>query len=230
MCQILDISYEYTFVGMSSSKRDPDSDGASSETDKYVASLMKQNEGLYLQNDVNCVESMKRIISHFGPFDPKEIEFQRNALKNSEGNFINMFQRQLIHDIFYNYFGDVESIKCINPATDYIILMLAAKKILLANHCVIMPYVISGKVEKLVPRKTINKKEEKDLISSPYYNELINKYRNTKILNVILGNFATVISSSFRIIDYHNPEIHGKKIETIPSIIMEELQLMTLLY
>lgn len=173
---------------------------------------------------------MNTIRSQYGPFDPCEIEFQRNRLKNAEGSFINGFQKQLIYNIFYKYFGDVEAIKSIQPATDYIEMMLAAKKILLENHMIIMPYVISAKVEKLVPRKSINKKEEKELLQSPYYPMLIDKYKSDKIINNILGTLATVISSSFRIIDYHNPAIDGKKIDTIPSIVMEELQLMTLLY
>ena len=230
LCQVLDIGYEFGFVPLSSSKRDADSDGASSEFDKYEAGKLKSNEGLYLHNSVNCEETMKTIIQQFGPFDPEEIAFQRNCLKNNEGSFINNFQKQLIFNMFYKYFGDVEAIKGIRPATDYIILMLAAKKILLEQHMIIMPYVISAKVEKLVPRKSINKKEEKDLISSPYYPMLMEKYRNEDIIKNILSTFATVISSNFTIIDYYNKNIHGRKINTIPAIVLEELQLMTLLY
>ena len=197
---------------------------------KYEASILKTSEALAIQNQINCEETMNTIRSQYGPFDPNEVAFQRNRLKNSEGSFINGFQKQLIYNIFYKYFGDVEAIKSIQPATDYIEMMLAAKKILLANHMIIMPYVISSKVEKLVPRKSINKKEERELLQSPYYPLLLEKYKSDKIMNNILGTLATVISSSFRIIDYHNPMIDGKKIDTIPSIVMEELQLMTLLY
>lgn len=200
------------------------------EYTKYEASKLKTNEGLYLHNAVNCEETMKSIVEQFGPFNPEEIAFQRNCLKNNEGVFINNFQKQLIFNIFYKYFGDTEAIKGIRPATDYIIMMLAAKKILLNQHMIIMPYVLSGKVDKLVPRKSINKKEEKDLLSSPYYPLLMEKYRNEEIIKNILSTFATVISSNFRIIDYYNREIHGKKIDTIPAIVLEELQLLTLLY
>ena len=228
-CQILDIGYEFGFVPLSSSKRDADSDNAASEYDKYEAGILKTSEALAIQNQINCEETMRTIRSQYGPFDPAEIEYQRNCLKNAEGNFINGFQKQLIYNIFYKYFGDTEAIKSIQPATDYIEMMLAAKKILLSNHMIIMPYVISAKVEKLVPRKTINKKEEKELLSSPYYKFLVDKYRNDKIINNILGTLATVISSNFRIIDYYNHDIDGKRIDTIPSIVMEELQVMTLL-
>lgn len=173
---------------------------------------------------------MKIIESQYGPFDEKEIEFYRENLKNDNGSFVNNFQKQLIFNMFYKYFGDVESVYSIVPSTDYIKLMIAAKRILLDNYMIIMPYVISGKAERVVSRKTINKKEEKDLKSSQYYPMLIDKYRNEKVVQQILSTFATVISSSFRIIDYHNPELHGKMIDTIPSIVLEELMLLTLLY
>ena len=197
---------------------------------KYEAGLIRSNEALYLQNKINSSETMKIIESQYGPFDEKEIEFYRENLKNDSGSFINNFQKQLIFNIFYKYFGDVESVYSIIPATDYIKLMLAAKKILLDNYMIILPYVISGKVEKIVPRKTINKKEDKDLKSSQYYPMLMDKYRSEKVMQQILSTFATVISSTFRIIDYHNPDLNGKIIDCIPSIVLEELCILTLLY
>ena len=197
---------------------------------KYEAGLIRTNEALYLQNRVNSRETMKIIESQFGPFDEKEIEFYRENLKNDSGSFINNFQKQLIFNMFYKYFGDVESIYCITPSTDYIKLLIAAKRILKSNYMVIMPYVISGKVEKLVPRKTINKREEKDLKSSQYYSLLLEKYKSEKVMQQILSTFATVISSTFKVVDYENPELNGKTIDCIPAIVLEELLLLTLLY
>ena len=97
---------------------------------KYEAGLIRTNEALYLQNRVNSCETMKIIESRFGPFDEKEIEFYRENLKNENGSFINNFQKQLIFNMFYKYFGDVESVYSIVPSTDYIKLMIAAKRIL----------------------------------------------------------------------------------------------------
>ena len=227
-CQITDIGYEYNFVPLSSSKRD--AEDSTSEFDKYEAGLIRSNEALYLQNKINSSETMKIIESQFGPFDEKEIEFYRENLKNDSGSFINNFQKQLIFNIFYKYFGDVESVYAIVPATDYIKLMIAAKKLLLDNYMIILPYVISGKVEKLVPRKTINKKEDKDLKSSQFYPMLMDKYRSEKVMQQILSTFATVISSTFRVIDYNDPNMHGKIIDCIPSIVLEELCILTMLY
>ena len=227
-CQITDIGYEYNFVPLSSSKRDAEDN--TSEFDKFESGLIRSNEALYLQNKINASETMKIIESQYGPFDEKEIEFYRENLKNDSGSFINNFQKQLIFNLFYKYFGDVESVYAIIPSTDYIKLMIAAKKILLDNYMIIMPYVISGKVEKIVPRKTINKKEDKDLKSSQYYPMIMDKYRSEKVMQQILSTFATVISSTFRIIDYNNPELNGKIIDCIPAIVLEELCLCTLLY
>lgn len=227
-CQITDIGYEFGYVSLSSSKRDGDEN--SSEFDKYESGIVKSSEAIYLQCKVNSAETIKVIESQFGPFSDEEITFYRESLRNSQNNYINNFQKQLIFNLFYKYFGDTEAIYAIQPSTDYIKLMLAAKKILMNNYMIIMPYVLSGKVEKLVTRKTINKKEEKELLASPYYPHLLEKYRDERIIKEILSTFATVISSTFRIVDYDNPKLNGKIIDTIPAIVLEELQLMTLLY
>ena len=227
MCQITDIGYEFGFVPLSSSKREGEDN--TSDIDKFEANLIKQNEAIAIQNKVNCRETVNSIDTLFGPFDKAEIEFYRENLKNETGNVINNFQRQLIFNLFYKYFGDTVSIYSIDSAADYIKMMLAAKKILSNNFMVIMPYIISGKVEKLVTRKTINKKEELKLKTSPYYPLIVETYRSERIIQQILSNIATVISSNFRIIDYQNPSIHGKMIDTIPDIVMEEMLAMTLM-
>ena len=229
-CQILDIGYEYGFVSLSSSKRDGEDN--LSETDRREAALLKQNEALALQASVSAEETMKVIDSLFGPFDDKEIEYHRNKLKNDVGSYQNPFQKQLIHDLFYKYFGDVEVIHHVKePAVDYIKLMLAARKILEQSKMVIMPYVISGKIEKLVPRKTINKKEEKEMVANPLYPLLVKKYGgNKKVMDQILSIFATVISSNFRIIDYRDPSLDGKRFDTNSTILMNELIIFTLLF
>ena len=110
-------------------------------------------------------------------------------------------------------------------------MMLSARKLLEDSKMVIMPYVISGKVEKLVPRKTINKKEEKEMMANPLYPLLEQKYgNNKKVMEQILSMFATVISSTFRIIDYRNPSLHGKMFDTNPAIVMHELLVTALLF
>ncbi len=224
-CQVLDIEYEFQYIPLSSSKRDEDN---VSDFDKHEANLTKTNEALYLQTTVNSHETMRQIESMFGPFDMEEINFYKKELDNGEGIIINNFQKQLIFNIFYKYFGDTVSIYGINNI-DYIKLMIAAKKLLKQNYMVLLPYIISGKVEKLVGRKTVNKKEMLKLQSSSYYPLIMDKYRNEKIVKQILSVVATIISSDFKIIDYYDKSLHGKRIETFPDMIIEEVLVYTLL-
>ena len=65
--------------------------------------------------------------------------------------------------------------------------------------------------------------------SISYFQKVSDRYRNDKIKKNILGMIATMISSDFSIIDYHNREIDGKRINSGPGIIMEEGLIYTLL-
>jgi hypothetical protein len=208
--KITDISYEYTFVPISSSKRDNDS---VSDFDKFEANLIRMNEGLYLQNKINADVCMRNIENQFGPFDPKEIELYTNALLIDEnGNYVmDPFQKQLIFSMFFKYFNDTQSIKSINR-NEYIELVISAKKILRNMNMIILPYIIAGKTEKLVSRKTVNKRERLLIEASPIYPKLKEKYKNDDIIDHILSIIATIISSDFSVVDM-DPEINGKKID-----------------
>lgn len=217
--QITDISYEFNYISLSSSKRDEDN---VSDFDKFESNLIKQNEALFLQMQCNSSETMKSIEAQFGPFDMEEVMFYKEQLSGHKGHPVQNFQKYLIFNLFYKYFGDTSSIYAIN-AIDYIKLMIAAKKILKGNYMILLPYILSAKVEKYVSRKTVNKKELIKVKASPYYNMVYEKYQNDKIINQILSTIATIISSDFRIIDYHDKSLHGKMIDTMPDLIVEEV-------
>ena len=221
--QITDISFEYSFIPLSSSKRDEDNQ---SDFDKYESNLIKQDEAKYIAVLVNAKNTMDKITSLFGPFDQRDIDYYFKVFGNDE--YRDKLQKQLIFLTFYKYFGDTSSINSINQI-DYFKLMLAAKKIYLNNNMLLLPYLISGKVEKLVGRKSVNKKELLKVTANPQYNEVVEKYRNDKILNIILGYIASCISSEFRIIDRSNPAIDGVIIDIIPDLIIDEILAMVLL-
>lgn len=221
--QILDIEFEYNFIPLSSSKKDEDN---MSDLDKFESNVIKQDESKYLAIKVNCLKTMETIESMYGPFSEAEIEFYKSQFTGD--NWLNGFQRQLIFLLFYRFFGDSESIKAINK-DDYIKLMIASKKILLGNNMLLLPYIISGKVEKLNGRKSVNKKESLRLQANPNYQAVMDKYKNPKIEKIILGYVATIISSEFRIIDYYNKHINGKLIDIIPDMIIEEILVFILL-
>ena len=192
--------------------------------------LVKQSEALYLQNKVNCNQVMKTIESMFGPFDPEEIALYTNTiLKDEFGNItINGFQKQLVFSMFYKYFRDTQSIYAINKR-QYIELIIAAKRILKANNMLVLPYIISGKIEKLVTRKCVNKKEKALVEAAPTYPLLLEKYRDEDITMQILSIVATIISSDFSIVDM-DPEINGKRLDTLATnVIVEEVEAYILL-
>ena len=224
-CQVLDIEYEYNYISLSSSRRDEDN---VSDFDKYESSLCKQDESLFIQSKMNCEDTMNRVNAIYGPYDQWEIGFYKDRLTNDSGYIINNFQKTLIFNMFFKDFMDTQSAYTVN-AEEYIKLMLAARKILLQHNMVCLPYIVSGKVEKIVGRKSVNKKELIKMQSSTYYPMVLNKYRNEKVIKQILSNIATIISSDFSVIDYNNRNIDGRRIETVPDIIIEEFLVYVLL-
>jgi len=183
---------------------------------------------LYIQSKMNSLETMNTIDTLYGPYDQWMIDFYKERLKNEKGVIINSFQKQMIFNLFYKMFGDVESIYAINT-NDYIKLMLAAKSMLKQSNMIILPYIISGKVDKIVGRKSVNKKELLKLQSSSYYDMIMKKYRDEKIVKSILSMIATILSSDFSIIDYTDRNLDGKHIEVVPEIVIEEVLMYTLL-
>lgn len=219
------IGYEYDFISLSSSKRDGEDN--TSQFDKFEAHLIKSNEALYIQNKFNAEKTMEIIDQKFGPFDDKEIDFYILELTKNGKTIINNFQKRLVSYMFFKYFGDTISIYSIN-IRDYIKLMLAAKKILLSSGMIILPYIISSRVVRLITRNNLNKKEMLKLENSEIYKSVKSKYKNPKIEKHILSIIATILSSDFEIIDL-DPELNDKKIVTIPDYIIDEVLMFIIL-
>ena len=222
---VTDIKYEFSFIPLSSSSRDEDNN---SEFDKFEATIIAQDESLYLQNKVNCEKTMERIDSMYGPFSEEEINFYKVELTRDGKPLINDFQKRLIFNLFYKYFGDPVSIKAINK-DDYVKLLIAAKRILDVNKMVILPYIISSRVVKTVPRKHINKKELYKLENSESFNIVKEKYKNPHIEKEIFSIIAKILSSEFQIIDFYDEELNGRTITKIPEFICEEVLMYIIL-
>lgn len=224
--QVTDIGFEFSYFPVSSSKRDEDS---VSDFDRFEANLIQQNEALYMQNKINYQNTIDTIEAQFGPFDQAEIDlYLNNVFKNEKGEpTINRFQNTLVFDMFYKYFRDVQSIRAINRK-EYVEMVIAAKHILLSKNMKILPYIISGKVDKLVFRKNVNKRELLMIESSPTYEKVLEKYKNADIVKNIRSIVATIISSDFSIVDL-NPEINGKHIDVVTAIVIEEVLLYFLI-
>lgn len=207
--QITGIEYEYTYVPLDSAIKDSDNN---SIFDKFESFLPKQNEALILQNNCACEETMKYIDLVFGPFSEDDINFYIKRLTDDLGNIVNEFQMELVFNLFYKYFGDVQTIRNINMI-DYVKLIISAKRLLIANNFTVLPYIISGKFERIQSKKTISKSETDRLKSTPFYDELQQIYNDEKIMLYILGLAGTILTSKFRIIDPDDPELDGKLVD-----------------
>lgn len=165
----------------------------------------------------------------FGPFDKKEVEYYSKYLSDDNTKSpIHTFQKSLVFYPFYKYFGDTLSINDINSEM-YIKLVIAGKKMLEKEQLVIMPEIFSGKINKYVGRKSVNKSLMQKFLNSSYYQDAINKYHNEKIIKELVSMLATIISSDITMVSYENPEYTGLSIPINYDILCEELYVFALL-
>lgn len=222
---VSDIAYEYDFVSLSSSKREGEDNA--SQFDKFEAHLIRQDEALCLQNKYNSRWTMNFIEQKFGPFDDDEINFMIKELTKDGKSLFNKFQQKLIFSLFYKYFGDTRGPYSINMR-DYIVLMLSAKRMLIGHGMTILPYIISSNVNKIITRSGLNKKEMVKLEGSEYYDIMVKKYKNPKIVKQVLTSISIMIASDFDVAEY-NSDLNGKKITVIPDLIVNEFLMYTTL-
>ena len=158
--QVNGVGWEYDYISLSSAKRDADN---VSGFDKYESFTIKQNPALHIQNKVASEYAMKNIEIIYGPFDDTEVQFYLNRLNGEiNGDIIIPFQKELVFNIFFKYFGDPKSINSIGKM-DYVKLIIASQRMLKASNMVILPYIVSGKIVRLQLKKNINKKHKKKL-------------------------------------------------------------------
>ena len=217
--KVTGIPYEYDFNTVSSSIRDEDNN---SQTDKFEAYMVKQNEALAVQLRINAMTQMKNLEQKLGPFSEDEINFYIKQLTKDNRHVKNNFQLQLINYLFMKDFGDPGSIQYINNR-EYVILMLAAKRKLTLNNMSLLSAIIGGRVEKLVGRKTVNKAVLLRMKMTENYGRILNKYVNERIPEeVLFGFIARTIASKFSFIDYQHPEINGQEIPLNKDILVDE--------
>lgn len=193
-----------------------------SEFDKFESFLQKADESLLIQNQCACDDAMNTIEIMYGPFDDNEIAFYKRRLSDGNKCTVNSFQKDLVFNLFFKYFGDTQTINAIN-LDDYIMLIIAARRILKTSGMVLLPYIVSSKVVRLAGRKNVNKKELTKIESSPSWPKIKEKYKNDKIEKHILGIIAIILSSEFEVIDPYDKELDGQKIDVIPELICEEI-------
>ena len=196
---------------------------------RFEARLSKRDEAIALQNKVAAEQTVITIENKYGPISQEEIDFYKSKLTLDGLPLINPLQMQLIGYIFYKDFGDPKTFMAIKNGTDYIKLIICAKRMLKGIGMLLLPYIISAKVVRVASRKMITKKDSTRYERSALYEDIRRKYNNDeKSLSKIWELIGTVISSSFEIIDYdeakHGPsDINGQPVPIINDIIYEEL-------
>jgi hypothetical protein len=217
--QVTRIQYEYDFVPFSSSVRDED---GNSEFDKFESHIIKKDEAYYLQNTACYEDAMRYITSNYVNPSIFEINFYIRELSNGSPTMtINKFQKDLIFSFFGKFFGDITPTMCINQL-NYVVLIINMKNILKSFRMKMLQYIVSSRVEKLVDKSNINKKELIKIKESNTYEAIVKKYgNNTKILKQIESNIATILNSDFRAIDFYDSKVNGTKV-IINNMIIEE--------
>lgn len=219
--QVLSIQYEYNFIPLSSLDRD---DENVSVFDKFESFLVKQNESIYIQLEVTARETMNRVCMMYAPINLDEVGFymQRLSTNGDFNTILNSFQKFLIFNLFYKYFGDVNTIKAID-IVDYVKLIIIAKRMLTNMGMVIFPYIISSKMSNIQQRKNVNKKELLKIVSSKIIKRIEDKYRDQKIIKQVYSLVATVLSNSFELIDYYDEDLDGHVIDNTSDMVIEEI-------
>ena len=222
---ITDVKYEFPFTKLSSSKRDQDNN---SEFDRFEANLLKRNEALAMQNRVAAEETVARIEALYGPFTPEEMEHYRKKLTKDGQPIMNPLQFKLVNYLYARYFGDPVTINAIKNQSDYIKLIIAAKRILSNSGMVILPYIFSSKVLSIASRKIIPKNDQIAIQNAELYNQLVNKYKNPKIIQKIWEFIGPIVSSQFEIIEFDNEtkqptDIDGRIVPMVNTLLNEEL-------
>lgn len=216
--KITDTGYEFKYASVSSSQRDEDNNSAA---DKFEAHISKKNESYVAQTNVNCDTTMRRLELLYGPFNQREIDFYRHELGKDNHSIKNEYQETLITNLFHKDFSDKGAITLVNY-DEYIELMLIARYRLSSIGQIFLPFIISGRVERIVTKTNVNKKLKDSIEASELWPLIQMKYNSQKIEDTVFRHIARILASDFRVIDYYDPDINGARINLIERQIAEE--------
>lgn len=219
--QVTGNPYEYDYVPLSSSIRDSDNN---SVYDKFESYITKQSEAKYLINKVISEETVRELILRFGPITDDEIAYYNYKLADENGEIKNPFQQKLIALLFYKYFGDPVGWNNIN-SDDYVKLLIIAYRLLKANNFIVLPYVISSKIDRLQYKKSINKSEAAIFAASQTFDIITAIYNSEDIVDDVLSIIGTILASKFKMIDFYDRDIDGKYLDknSLFDIIIDEI-------
>jgi hypothetical protein len=190
--------------------------------DKLAINTARINESEIIINKVNIKVTIKYLMRQYG------IEISKEELKFYMKDFsLNRLQKNMMFLFFSKYFGSAISLYNCN-IKEYVTLLLMMKKILEKNNFLYLQKILTGRIENVNEKKSLNKKNLLKIIDSEKYKSIIdNKFPNT-IFNIMDSNIitklvATILNNKFTSYDFDNQDTLGEEIKVNSDIISEEL-------
>jgi hypothetical protein len=190
--------------------------------DKLAINTARINESEIIMNKVNIKLTIKDIIRKY------DIQISKDELKYYVKDFtLNRLQKNMMFLFFSKYFGSAISLYNCN-VKEYVTLLVMMKKILEKNNFTYLQQVLTGRIEVVNEKKSLNKKSLLKIIESEKYKVIIkNKFPDT-IFNIMDSNIitkivATILNNKFTSYDFENTEEEGEEIKVNSDIISEEV-------
>jgi hypothetical protein len=193
-----------------------------SDFDKLAINTARINESEIIINKVNIKVTIKHIIRKYG------IKISEDELRYYIKDFaLNRLQKNMMFLFFSKYFGSAISLYNCN-VKEYVTLLVLMKKILEKNNFIYLQKILTGRIETVNEKKSLNKKNLLKIIESDKYKVIIeNKFPNT-IFNIMDSNIitkliATILNNKFTTYDFEAPKQEGDEIKVNSDIISEEV-------
>jgi hypothetical protein len=186
--------YKYTSLGDTSEKY-TDEEEDSSEYERLEIQMLRKDEGMYIIRKLSIESVLKTIPEKFGvTVTDQEV---KNEIMYTNRHTV---QEKIVSMLTFKYFKDKSAIKFLS-FYQYTYLVLACKKYLEDHKFILLPEILTAKMEKHKERTSISGKRIRPLIQdSKKYKELFSaKYKNFSedIEKPLSGMIGTTYSSVF---------------------------------
>lgn len=190
-----------------------DSDESLSHAEAMEMAMYKRDESAAMVADINSEHVMKEIRKWYKAFNisAEEFDFYYNNFYPNEIN------QALFNDFYAGKFKDPFAVNNLNRH-DTVYLLICMKKIFQTYKMYHLAQLCTAQSFKKYKENVIkNNKYMERVTSSQVYKEIVSrKYSNLLELglkdNPILKTLATIINSTFTLVDYE-PDINGYKLE-----------------
>jgi len=205
--------YDYTQIEIDNVK---DSEGLSG-LDKLEMNSYKVDESLAILSRLNTKQVVESVCK--GMYSDEELSYYKRYLR------IDKFQVDLVNYYYSSYMGynDLNLL----TRTQHLKLLIALKKRLQYQGQVYLPLLLTSNIENMSKRTINNQKFTNKIETSDLFiNMMENKFSVLKETenkgNFIIKILSTLLNSTFRLVDFDNPEKLGMEIEVNADILSAE--------